>query len=212
VQTPAIRHRVVASIRNVDDELARHVADGLGLDDLPDPLEPERTPIDVETSRALSMLANPLESFRGRKLGVLVSRGADAKTLRMLRLAAEAEGMTFAVVAPTVEGVADSEGKAIEVAEKIDGGPSVLFDAVAVVLASAHADEIAVHSGAKDFVSDAHAHKKFVAYNDAALTVFESANVNIEDAPGYHRLDGSSKTADAFIATCREVRAWDRQI
>ncbi len=73
------------NLRNVDDDLARHVADGLGFDELPDALEPARAPIDVDTSPALSILATPSESFRGRKLGVLVSPGADAKTLRMLR-------------------------------------------------------------------------------------------------------------------------------
>ena len=100
----------------------------------------------------------------------------------------------------------------IEVAEKIDGGPSVLFDAVAIVLAADRADEIAGHPGAKDFVIDAHAHQKFVAYNEAATMLFTSAGVDIDEAPGYVRLDGSRKTADAFIATCREVRAWDRPI
>jgi catalase len=212
VETPAIRHRVVSSLRNVDDDLAQHVADGLGLDELPEPLEPARAPIDVETSPALSMLAHPLESFAGRKLGVLVSPGTDAKTLRMLRKAADAEGMMFAVVAPTVEGVTDSEGNPIDVAEKIDGGPSVLFDAVAVVVAPEQADAIAAHPGAKDFVSDAHVHKKFVAYTAAVDALFAGAGVQVDDAPGYHHLDGSRKTADAFIAMCRGVRAWDRTI
>jgi catalase len=136
--------------------------------------------------------------------------GADAKTLRMLRKAAEAEGMTMSIVAPTVEGVVDSEGGAVHVAEKIDGGPSVLFDAVAVVLATDRADEIAALPGAKDFVSDAHAHQKYVAYTDAAAALFAAAAVDHESGPGYRRLDGTRKTADDFVQTCRQVRAWDR--
>lgn len=212
VETSAIRHRVVASLRNVDDDLARHVADGLGMDGLPERLEPAQEPVDVADSPALSMLAKPLESFRGRHLGVLVSQGADAKTLRMLRKAAEAEGMTMSIVAPTREGITDSEDYAVEVAEKIDGGPSVLFDAVAVVLAADRADDIAALPGAKDFVSDAHAHQKFVAYTDAAETLFAAAAVEHDSAPGYHRLDGTRKTADAFVQACRQVRARDRAI
>ena len=42
--------------------------------------------------------------------------------------------------------------------------------------------------------------------------LFERAGVIIDDVPGYLRLDGSRKTADAFIATCRGVRSWDREI
>ena len=79
--------------------------------------------------------------------------------------------MTVAVVAPSVEGITDSEGTKIEVAEKIDGGPSVLFDAVAIVLADEHSDEMAAHPGVKDFVSDAHAHQKFVAYTSPSAGV-----------------------------------------
>jgi catalase len=212
VERSDIRHRVVASLRNVDDDLARHVSVGLGIDGLPERLEPAQEPVDVATSPALSILATPLESFRGRRLGVLVSPGADAKTLRMLRKATEAEGMTMSIVAPTVEGITDSDGAVVDVAEKIDGGPSVLFDAVAVVVAADRADEIAALPGAKDFVSDAHAHQKFVAYDDSAAALFAAAAVEHGTAPGYQRLDGSRRTADEFIATCRQVRAWDRAV
>ena len=38
VQTPAVRKRVVAQLRNVAEELARAVADGLGMTELPDAL------------------------------------------------------------------------------------------------------------------------------------------------------------------------------
>ena len=212
VDTAAIRHRVVASLRNVDDDLARHVADGLGMDQLPDRLEPARAPIDVDTSPALSILATPLESFSGRRLGVLVSQGADAKVLRMLRKAADAEGMTMSIVAPTREGIADSEGNPVEVAEKIDGGPSVLFDAVVVLVAPDHAEAVAALPGAKDFVSDAHAHQKFVAYTDAAAPLFAAAAIDPTSEPGYHRVDGTRKSADSFMQTCRQVRAWDRGV
>jgi catalase len=209
VETPAIRTRIVASLLNVDNDLAQQVADGLGIDDMPDPLEPEATPIDVATSPALSMLADDLESFAGRRLGVLVSNGADAKTLRMLRKAAEAEGMMVELVAATREGVSDSDGNSLQIAEKIDGGPSVLFDAVAVVTTEEGASKLAAMPPARDFVSDAHAHGKFVAHVDAAAAIFDSAGVDT-GAAGYTSLDGTRKNADAFIESCRSVRAWDR--
>ncbi len=212
VEMPTIRHRVVASLRNVDEDLAQHVADGLGFEQLPDALEAAVAPIDVAASPALSILANPPASFAGRKVGVLVSQHADAKALRMLTKAAEAEGMVVAIVAPTVEGMTDSEGNAIDVAEKIDGGPSVLFDAVAVIVAPDEAASIAALPGARDFVSDAHAHKKFVAYSAAATDVFVAAGVEADGTAGYQQLDSTRKAADSFIEMCRNVRAWDRDI
>ena len=41
----AIRTRMVAALRNVDEDLARSVADGLGLPELPEALPAAREPI-----------------------------------------------------------------------------------------------------------------------------------------------------------------------
>ena len=44
VRTPRHPHRMVAGLRNVDEDLARYVADGLGLAELPAALSPARGP------------------------------------------------------------------------------------------------------------------------------------------------------------------------
>ncbi len=211
VETPAIRTRIIANLRNVGDDLAQNIADGLGLRDLPDKSAAAAEPIDLVVSDALSMLKNPPASFAGRRLGVLVSDGVDAGALATLRSAARAEGMTVDLVAATRMGVTDSNGNDVEVAEKIDGGPSVLFDAIAILLTEAGAVALAAMPAAQDFVSDAHAHAKFVGYTDAALPLFAAAGLNdVAGIAGYSVLDGKKKGAAAFIATCRQVRAWDR--
>ena len=131
----AIRTRMVAGLRNVDEELAQAVAGGLGLPDMPAPLPPAREPVrDLPPSPALSILANGPESFAGRKIGVLVTDGADAAKLADLRSAAEAEGVTVELVAPTVGGIETSDGSRVPAGQKIDGGPSVLYDAVVVLV------------------------------------------------------------------------------
>ncbi|MET0578257.1 MAG: catalase, partial [Ilumatobacteraceae bacterium] len=59
VERPAIRSRVVANLRNVDEDLAAAVADKLGLD-LPEASTPAAAPItDLPPSPALSIVANP---------------------------------------------------------------------------------------------------------------------------------------------------------
>jgi hypothetical protein len=81
----AIRTRTVAALRNVDEDLARSVADGLGLAELPDALPPAREPVrDLAAFPALSILANGPDSFAGRKLGILITDGADAAKLAEL--------------------------------------------------------------------------------------------------------------------------------
>ena len=72
VQIVAVRERVIAQLRNVAEELAQAVADGVGLRKLPPPLplalEPTPKPETTE-SRALSLLARPGNSHRSRWRG-----------------------------------------------------------------------------------------------------------------------------------------------
>ena len=132
----AIRTRMVAALRNVDEDLAGSVADGLGLAELPDALPAAREPVrDLAASPALSILANGPDSFAGRKIGILVTDGVDAAKLAELTPAAEQAEVNVELVAPAVGGVEASDGQRVPADQKIDGGPSVLYDAV-VVLAS----------------------------------------------------------------------------
>src|SRR2546423_3218198 len=86
----AIRTRMVAGLRNVDEDLAQAVADGLGLPGLPDALPAAREPVrDLPASPALSILANGPDSFAGRKIGILVTDGADASQLSEIQAAAK---------------------------------------------------------------------------------------------------------------------------
>ena len=74
-----IRTRMVAGLRNVDEDLAHHVAGALGLDSLPDAAPAARAVTgDLPVSPALSILRNGPQNFAGRKIGVLVTESADA--------------------------------------------------------------------------------------------------------------------------------------
>ena len=81
VQTLAVRKRVVAQLRNVAEELAQAVADGLGMTELPDPLPKAlaRTPKpEVQTSEALSLFARPgTQGIKTRRIAILVADGVD---------------------------------------------------------------------------------------------------------------------------------------
>ena len=71
--------RMVANLRNVDEDFAAAIAAALGLAKLPAASKPAIKPtLDLAPSPALSILANPADTFAGRKLGVLVTDGAPA--------------------------------------------------------------------------------------------------------------------------------------
>lgn len=211
VETPVIRERMVAHLLNIDEGLAVTVADKLGIKKLPYPADAAVAPRgDLEPSPALSIIENGPDSFEGRKVGVLVSEGTDAALLKKLQSAIETEGATMEVVAPKVGGVEAADGSWIEARHMIDGGPSVLFDAVAVLLSEEGADRLTQEAAARDFVADAFAHLKFIAFVPSAFPLFVKAGVSVDADEGLIPLDGTDGV-DAFVQSCRKLRLWARE-
>lgn len=211
VQTPAIRERMVSHLLNVDEALATTVADKLGIPKMPNPANAAVPPRDdLEPSPALSIIKNGPESFRGRKVGVLVSDGMDAAMFEQLRSAIETEGAVMEVVAAKVGGVSAADGTQIEARHMIDGGPSVLFDAVVLMLSEPGAELLAKEAAAKDFVSDAFAHCKFIGFTPQAEPLLARAGVEADADEGLIRLE-SEEAAEEFVQACRKLRLWARE-
>jgi catalase len=211
VQSEAIRTRLVSHLPNIDAGLARKVATGLGLGSVPPAATPARPPkTDLKPSPALSILQNGPGSFEGRKIGVLVTDGSNIELLDALTEAAIEEGATVEVIAPTVGGIEASDGTQVKGHEKIGGGPSVLYDAVAILPSKDGASQIAKDPASRDFAADAFAHLKFIAYVDAALPLLEKAGISKDLDQGCIQL-ATSGDASGFIAACRALRHWERE-
>jgi catalase len=207
---PATRERMVSHLINIDQDLAKTVAEGLGLPKLPKGAAPAvEVKKNLAPSDALSILKNPLASFKGRKLGVLMTDGVDAALLTALERAAKKEGATVERVAPAVGGVTADDGTRIPAHHKIDGGPSVLFDAVAILASESGVKALLKLPPARDFVADAYAHYKFVAFTPAAVALFTKAGLPGELDQGFVKLDKKAD-ADAFVMACRDLRFWER--
>ncbi|APH59941.1 catalase [Granulibacter bethesdensis] len=212
VETPTIRERMVGHLRLVDEALADAVAGGLGLKALPDAPKPARAPItDLPPSAALSIVANGPQRFEGRKLGLLVSNGADAALLSALVEAVDKEGAQLELIAPTVSGITDSKGVSHKAQQRVEGGPSVLYDAVAVLLSADGAALLSQKPEARDFVSDAFAHAKFIAFTKEAEPLLEAAGIKpaLQDN-GFVRLEKADDAA-RFLKTCGALRFWERE-
>lgn len=208
-----IRERMVAHLRNIDERLATVVATGLGLSALPDPAPAASPPLtDLPPSDALSIIKRSPGSFAGRKLGILVSDGASATLVKALTKAVEALPAVYEIIAPKIAGAVLDDGTIVEAKQKIDGGPSVLYDAVVLALSTEGAAMLAKDKTAKDFVSDAFAHCKFIGYTSEAELLLNKAGIAPEDFDdGMVLLDGA-KDVTAFLALCGELRHWAREL
>src|SRR6185503_13817482 len=211
VETQAIRSRVVSHLLNVDDRLAMNVAEGLRLDALPAPatrVVPARD--DLSESPSLSIVRSAALTFAGRRLGVLVTDGVDGSFLRQLENEFNDIGATVELVAPAIGGIKSEDGSWIGARKSLATAPSVLFDAVAIVVAPQASKEIAKSSLAFAFVADAYAHCKFIAYTADARPLLERA---LAGSP----LDGGCKQVETGIAAaqfasqCAQLRFWARE-
>lgn len=204
----AIRERVVAHLPNIDPDLARQVSDGLGFKKMPKAHVPVRPVVEgLKPSDALSILKNGPNGFAGRKLGVLLTDGVNDDLVAALEKTVKDADAMIEFVAMTVGGIETSTGRHIDAQQKIDGGPSVLYDAVAVLATKDGVAQLKDSHPAKCFAADAYAHAKCIGLAGEARDLFKAAGItNVDDG----MIDLESESADAFIKTCAELRFWDR--
>ncbi|MGX9143450.1 catalase [Mesorhizobium sp. 128a] len=211
VQTPVIRERMVSHLLNIDEGLANKVGDGLGLKAMPKPADAAiATRRDLAAAPSLSIVANGPDRFEGRKLGILVTDGTDAALLKAMTGALAKAGAVFEIIAPKVGGAKARDGSLIEAQQMIGGGPSVLYDAVALLPAKAAMADLLKESTARDFVADAFAHCKFIGYIEAALPLLDKAGVADSLDEGCIALSGPKDVA-GFLSALGALRLWARE-
>jgi catalase len=199
-----VRNRVLGNLRNVDDSLAKRVADGLNV-----PLPPKNPaavePQDMKLSPALRIVGKYPDSLMGRSVGILVTDGADGAVVKAVRKAAEAEGASVKIVAPKVGGVTLKGGKLLKADGQLAGTPSVVFDAVAVVVSADGCAQLMNDSSGVDFVHNAFVHLKAIGFTAQAQPLLDKAGVVAD--PGIVDL---AQGAEAFLPPAR-TRQWDRE-
>jgi catalase len=206
-----VRERVVAQLMNIDEGMATRVATALRLDGKPAAAKtdvPARR--DAKASPALSIISKMKPTLEGRVIGCLVSDGADGTLITALRKAVEGEGGKLKIVAPYIGGVKLAGGESLPGDLRIDGGPSVFFDAVALVVSENGVAQLTGETAAVNFVADAFNHLKIIGHVPAAAPLLRKAGVEKAADPGVVALDGSNAVA-GFIAAAKKARVWERE-
>jgi catalase len=205
-----IRSRMVSHLLNIDRDLAATVANGLALP-LPEPAKAARPTItDLPPSDALSIVKRGPLSFAGRKLGLLVTDSADAELVNALIDGVKAAGALCEIVAPKIGGVTLSDGTLLAAKQKIDGGPSVLYDAVAIIASAEGAKMLAMDAPSKDFVTDAFAHCKFIGLSPETRPLLVKAGIAEDLDDGCLPLERKADVK-TFLAALAPLRFWARE-
>jgi catalase len=216
VTVPAIRERMVASLRNASESLAQQVAQGLGMAVLPDPMpraleEPEMP--EVTHSPALSLMARPGDgSIKARKIALLVADGVDGQRAMNVHAALFAEGAVPRFVGSRIGPVKTSDGVALDADASLENEPGFLFDALVLLDGSGVADALAKDAHTLDFIRDQHRHCKTMLVMPASESLLKAAGVEPtlpsgEADPGI--VQGTD--VDAFIAAVGKHRHFERE-
>jgi catalase len=209
-ERPDIRSRVVSHLIHIDAGLAKTVADGLGMA-APKAAKAARPVVEgLAASDALSIVKRGPQRFEGRKLGILVTDGADASVFNALVAAVAKEKAAYEVVAPKIGGITLSDGTHVPAKQKIDGGPSVLYDAVAILASAKGAALLATDAAAKDFATDAFAHCKFIGYSPEVAALFDKTGLTPDLDEACVALS-TAKDAQPFLKACGALRFWARE-
>ncbi len=211
-----VQSRAVERLRNVDLELARRVAAGLGL---PAP-ESALAENHGRRSPALSLLHRPGETVRGRKVGLLIADGVRAADVKACREHLEAKGAVVETIAPHGGQVPASDGGTVSVDRALPTVGSVIYDAVVVL----GAPEGPAAQAMRDFTAEAFRHGKALGALRGGVDLLQSTPLVAQGirmaAPGGQesdrgvvtsRTDGGGGFFEAFEEALAGGRHWDRE-
>lgn len=197
-QPPA---RMIANLRNVDEELAQRVSSGLGIK-LPGKSQPARAPIDLDPSPALSIQKNQQPTLAGRSVGLLITDGSDGAIVQRIAKAVKDAGGHPVLIAPRLHGVKLKDGTTLDVDGQLAGTPSQTVDAIAVIVSNDGCRSLLKEAAAVQFVMDAFGHLKAIGSSAEARPLLDKAGVVADD--GVVALD------DKFIPAAAH-RYWSRE-
>ncbi|OWQ46580.1 catalase HPII [Roseateles noduli] len=218
VTVPAIRERMLASLRNASEELAQKVADGLNMP-LPEPMplaidqapEPE-----VRRSPALSLMARPGDgSIAGRKVVILVADGVQGQAVSEVHAALFAQGAVPRYAAPRIGPVTTADGVEIQADISLENEPGFLFDALVVPDGDAAIDGLQQDAHVFEFIRDQFRHCKPILALGQGVRLLEAAGlgpaIDPDPAPGIFIADSAADGANALIEGLGTHRHFERE-
>ncbi|MBV8743390.1 MAG: DJ-1/PfpI family protein [Sinobacteraceae bacterium] len=222
MQVTAVRRRVVAQLRNVAEELAQAVADGLGMTELPEPLPrmlQETAPPEIEESPSLSLLSRPGEvGIRTRRVALLVADGVDGTAALEMHQALSGQGAVPRFVGVVMGQVESVNGEGIEVEVSLEAAPSVLWDACVILDGEAASSTLASSGQALEFLKDQYRHCKTILALGTGASVLEAAGLARElpdgsSDPGLlvHEAGSHASAIPEFVEALTRHRHFERE-
>jgi catalase len=228
---PEVRERVVSLLTQVDKDLAKQVADGLGIvakvpdfqmnqsipaDGDPKKYQPVKVVQKIQSSPALSMAKTIKDSIKTRQVAILIANGVDENGVLKIKEALTGEGAQVTLIAPTL-GKVKGKNSELKSDQTFLTSASVLFDAVYLPGGNKSNEALQNEPDAIHFINEAYKHCKTIGAEKEGVDLLYStaAGANIKNQLEYKKgkaagivINGSSKD---FIDAVRNHRFWERE-
>jgi catalase len=204
VEHPHIREAMVGHLRHIEEDLAQRVASALGMAELPPAPATAVAVQELPPSPALQLIGKMKDTLEGRVIGLLVADGSDGESIDAVTKAVIAAGAKVKRVAPNVGEAILADGSRLMIDGQLAGTPSVLFDAVAIILSEEAAALLSKDAAAVDFVRDAFGHLKAIGVDKGGEALLKTVGIN--DDPGVMAIGA----LESYI-TAAKTRQWERE-
>jgi catalase len=145
------------------------------------------------------------DTLEGRVIGILIADGSNAESIDEVKEGVAAEGAKVKLIAPKIGDVKLADGSPLKIDGQLAGTPSVLFDAVVILLSEEGAELLGKEAAAIDFVRDAFGHLKAIGIDKGGEFLLKTAGIT-QDAGVFVISD----SLEYFIAAAK-TRQWDRE-
>lgn len=219
----SVKERMLYMVNQIDNTLAKKVAEGLGLK-VPEKIDgpinqsigadadvekqqpgPKKNYLDQ--SPALSQAKTKFDSIETRQIAVLAADGFSMENLEKMKSVLEEGGAIIKIIAPMGGSITCDENIQHKVDASIMTTESVLFDAVYIPGGKKSVDALSENSKFIKFINEAFKHCKAIAVDGEGKEFLDKTYA------GKHTDDKAifvNKDAKHFKAAIKQHRNWDR--
>jgi catalase len=219
VESLEVRERVVDLFTNVDLELARKVAAGIGVADptttggidganqrlrqgwdtfgVTDRPGEKRSGLPASAPE-LSMANTPKGNPKGRKVAVLAADGVDGDMVTQMETVLKQAGLVVEVIAPHLGSLQSTKGNALPVTRSLLTVASVMYDAVLVAGGQQSVTTLKESGDALHFIGEAFKHCKAIAAIGEGVDLLLAADCI--GALGTTEQDGAALASEGILA------------
>lgn len=214
VVRPYIRERVVDLLTRVDHDLARRVAENLGITLSREQLSRAlpKAVNGLESDPSLSIYGRDVQVLKSRRVALLAADGVSEASVRAICGALQNAGVHPQLFAPRMGMIKTEEGGELKVDGTIAGNPSVLADAVIVPEGDASLNALMADGDAKYYLRQAYKHLKVIGLPGAARNMLKAAALPENDADaGLVTAGDAPKLMKLFLTAMKRHRIWERE-